>query len=113
MITRIRYATAKFLLASITGRSFYMRISELQRAIEARSESRETAVSSTGILCQYINCPQSSADEDSSRPEGHSLLREARGWFNSVRPKTALTFRFGGLAIQVPDSLPLIFGGGL
>ena len=34
-------------------------------------------------------------------------------WFNSVRPKPALTFRFGGLAIQVPDSLPLIFGGGL
>jgi hypothetical protein len=47
MITKIRYATAKFLLASITGRSFYMRISELQRAIEARSESCETAVSST------------------------------------------------------------------
>jgi hypothetical protein len=81
-----------------------MRISELQRALEVRSESRETAVSSTGILYQYINCPQSSADEDSSRPEGR---------FNSVRPKTALTLRFGGLAIQVPDSLPLIFGGGL
>jgi hypothetical protein len=46
MITRIRYATAKFLLASITGRSFYMRISELQRAIEARSESCETAIPS-------------------------------------------------------------------
>jgi hypothetical protein len=104
MITRIRYAAAKFLFASLTGCSLYRCISELQRALEVRSESRETAVSSTGIPCQYINCPQSSADEDSSRPEGR---------FNSVRPKTALTFRFGGLAIQVPDSLPLIFGGGL
>ena len=58
IITRIRYAAAKFLFASITGCSLCMCISELQKALEVRSESRETAVSSTEILCRYINCPQ-------------------------------------------------------
>jgi hypothetical protein len=81
MITRIRYAAAKFLLASLTGCSLYRCISELQRALEVRSESRETAVSSTGILCQYINCPQSSADEDSSRPEGTACCGRPGNWF--------------------------------